>query len=209
MRPVPSITGPTVTLTLQEGLNGYVGTTDTTLDSWEPQVAQGDDNRLRLFYSKPKLTTQMAPAIRFDLSLLPSAAQVQAATLRLYVPSTPLYDLRARVLGLLRPWDENTATWEVAAPGQPWSVPGAFGVGTDRTESAGAWQRIAEGGRWYEFDVTPLAQQWALQRSGNFGVILESGAGDADASVEARFVSREGNGNFRPQLIISYALPGQ
>jgi hypothetical protein len=209
MRPVPSITGPTVTLTLQEGLNGYVGTTDTTLDSWEPQVAQGDDNRLRLFYSKPKLTTQMAPAIRFDLSLLPSAAQVQAATLRLYVPSTPLYDLRARVLGLLRPWDENTATWEVAAPGQPWSVPGAFGVGTDRTEWAGAWQRIAEGGRWYEFDVTPLAQQWALQRPGNFGMILESGAGDADASVEARFVSREGNANFRPQLIISYALPAQ
>ena len=90
-----SATGPAVTLTLQEGLNGYVGTTDTTLDSWEPQVAQGGDNRVRLFYARPpKVTTQMAPVVRFDLSLLPAGAEVRSALLRLYMPSTPPYDLR-------------------------------------------------------------------------------------------------------------------
>lgn len=209
LRPAPGVTGPTITLTLQDGLNSYAGTTDTTLDSWEPQVAQGDDNRLRLFYSKPKLTTQMAPVVRFDLSLLPTSAQVQAATLRLYVPSTPQYDIRARVAGLLRGWDEATATWELAAAGQPWSTPGAYGIDTDRTTWAGEWRRIGEGGQWYEFDVTTPARQWAGQPQGNFGMVLEAGAGDQDASVEARFVSREGNGNFRPQLIISYVLPLQ
>lgn len=209
LRPEPTVTGPTITLTLQDGLNSYAGTTDTTLDSWEPQVAQGDDNRLRLFYSKPKLTTQMAPIVRFDMSLLPASARVQAAMLRLYVPSTPQYDLRARVAGLLRVWDESAATWELAAAGQPWNTPGAYGIETDRTTATGDWQRIIEGGQWYEFDVTSLAQQWAGQPQANFGVILEAGPGDQDASVEARFVSREGNGNFRPQLIISYALPAQ
>ncbi len=206
LRSVSAVTGPTVTLTLQDGLNGYAGTTDTTLDSWEPQVAQGDNNRLRLFYSKSKQMTQAAPVVRFDLSLLPAAAQVQVATLRLYVPATPPYDLQARVRGLLRRWDEGTATWEVAAANQPWNVPGALGDGTDRTTWAGAWQRIIEGGRWYEFDITSLARQWAGQPSTNHGVVLE---GEAEATVETRFVSREGNGNFRPQLIISYALPLQ
>jgi hypothetical protein len=209
VRPAPSVVGPTVTLTLQEGLNGYLGATDTTLDNWEPNVPQGEDNRLRLFYSKPKLATQMAPLVRFDLSLLPADALVQAATLRLYVPSTPQYDIRARASGLLRGWDEASATWELTSPGQPWAAPGASEVGTDRTVWATAWQRVAEGGRWYEFDVTTLARGWASQPQSNSGLILEAGAGDSEASVEARFVSREGNGNFRPQLIISYALPIQ
>jgi hypothetical protein len=202
--------GPTVTLTLQEGLNGYAGTTDTTLDSWEPAVPQGDDNRLRLFYARPpKLTTQMAPVVRFDLSLLPTTAQVQTATLRLYMPSTPLHDVRARAQGLLRPWNEASATWEVAAAGQPWSVPGALGIGVDRTVWASGWQLIAQGAKWYEFDVTPLAQQWASQPQTNFGVILEAGAGDDDASVQALFASREASGSGRPQLTITYSLPAQ
>jgi hypothetical protein len=208
-RPVSTVTGPTITLTLQEGLNGYTGATDTTLSSWEPNAPQGAENRLRLFYSKSNQTTQMSPVARFDLSFMPPSARVQTAILRLHVPSTPPYDIRARARGLLRAWDENTATWEVAAAGQPWSEPGARGDGTDRTEWAGGWQRIAEGGRWYEFDVTPLAQQWAGQSAANYGIVIEAGPGDADASVEARFVSREGNASLRPQLVISYVLPLQ
>jgi hypothetical protein len=209
-RGIPTVLGPTVTFTLQEGLNGYVGTTDSTLDSWEPGTPQGDDNRLRIHYGRPpKLATQMAPVVRFDLSLLPWSAQVQAATLRLYLPDTPTDadELRARAYGLLRPWDEATASWETARAGEAWGQPGAAEIGVDRTEWASDWQRIVEGRRWYEFDLTPLAQEWARQPQSNHGVVFEAGPGEEGASVQALFTSREGSGDFRPQLVISYALP--
>lgn len=205
-----STPGFPVTLTLQDGLNGYAGTTDTTLSYWARTENYGADNRLLLFYSRSQdPSTQKAPVLRFDLDLLPAGAQIKAATLRLYAPLAPSRDLRARVQGLLRPWDELSATWDAAATGQAWGVPGARGDETDRTAWISESQHIVEGSRWYEFDVTPLAQQWGRDRRSNYGMILEAGAGDLDANVEARFISREGNGAWRPQFIVSYVLPAQ
>ena len=205
-----SAPGFAVTLTLQDGLNGYAGTTDTTLSNWERTTSLGAENRLLLFYSQTQEEpTQKAPLLRFDLDLLPAGSRIQAATLRLYVPLAPSYDLRARVQGLLRPWDELTATWDAAAAGQAWDVPGARGEGTDRASWISESQHIVEGSRWYEFDVTSLAEEWGRDRQSNYGMVLTAGAGSFDANVEARFVSREGNGAFRPQLVVSYVLPLQ
>ena len=196
-----------VTFTLQDGLDGYGGTTDTTLNSSEPTMPQGDDEILALFYSrKDQASTQKGPVLRFDLALLPPAAVVQNARLRLYAASTPLYDVRAQVQGLLRPWDEASATWQLATANQHWAQPGASAVGSDRTAWASDVQRIVEGSRWYQFDVTSLVQEWAHSQAGNHGFILSALAGDSDASVEARFVSREGVQSFRPQLVVSYTL---
>lgn len=205
-----STPGFPVTLTLQDGLNGYAGTSDTTLSYWARAENYGADNRLLLFYSRTQEpSTQKAPVLRFDLDLLPAGAQIRAATLRLYAPLAPSQDLRARVQGLLRPWEELSATWDVAATGQAWGEPGARGEEADRTAWMSDSQHIVEGSRWYEFDVTPLAQQWGRDRRSNYGMILEAGAGDFDANVEARFISREGNGAWRPQFIVSYVLPTQ
>ena len=113
-----------VTFTLQNGLDGYAGTTDTTLNSGEPTTAYGNADELEIWYPRQSLGTQKAPVLRFDLSLLPAAADVQNATLRLYVARAREYDIRAEVLGLLRPWDEATASWQLAATGQPWAQPG-------------------------------------------------------------------------------------
>lgn len=149
----------------------------------------------------------MAPALRFDLSMLPVGAVVEQATLRLYMPSTPLHDIRAVVHGLLRSWDERTATWEVAAINQPWALEGAQAIGVDRTEWASPSQQLVEGARWYEFDVTSLSQGWTAEPESNYGLLLNAQAGDSNANVEARFVSREGTAAWRPQLVITYALP--
>jgi hypothetical protein len=202
------LTGPSITLTLQDGLNGYAGTADSTLDSWTPLDRYGADNRLRIFYGRPpRLETQKSPVIKFDLSLIPAQAEVSNATLRLYLSSAPAYDLRVAAQGLLRGWDEAGATWNEAAAGMPWAGPGASAVGSDRTEWASGPQHIVAGERWYEFDVTTLAKEWARDPARNHGVVMTALAGDSDASVEARFTSREGDGRFRPQFVISYALP--
>lgn len=197
-----------VTFVLQDGLNGYVGTTDTTLNSWDPANPYGSSKVLSIFYARPpQISSQMETALRFDLSLLPRNATVEKALLRLYVPATPLYDIRAQVAGLLRPWEEQTATWEEASPNQPWAIPGAGGVGADRTEWVSAAERIVEGSQWYEFDLTKLVREWAANPERNFGMLVSARAGDSNANVEARFVSREGTASWRPQLIVSYSLP--
>ena len=196
-----------VTFTLQDGRDGYEGTTDTTLDSWEPEATRGGDNFLALFYSrKNDGTTQKAPVLRFDLALLPSGAAVQSASLRLYVPSTPLKDVRAKVQGLLTPWDEDTATWQLAADDQTWAEPGAAAVGVDRTNWVSDIQQVVLGSQWYEFDVTSLVQAWARRQTANNGFILSALPGDSDSSVEVDFVSREGTQSLRPQLVVSYTL---
>jgi hypothetical protein len=67
-------------------------------------------------------------------------------------------------------------------------------------------ERIAEGSRWYEFDLTTLVRQWSAIPDSNYGLIVLAAAGDSNANVEARFVSREGTASWRPQLVISYSL---
>lgn len=197
------------TLTLQGGVNGYMGATDTTLDSWEPGVSQGDDSDLRLFYSKTQSTnTRKAPVLRFALDFLPATAVVQSAVIRLYVPKAPSYDLRAVPHGLLRVWSEASATWNEASTGRAWAQPGAQAEGQDYTTWAGAAQRISAGGQWYTFDVTPLASQWVSNPTRNYGLILFAHAGDGDANVETQFASREyPDPNYRPQLVITYGVP--
>lgn len=197
-----------VTFTLQDGLHGYAGTTDTTLNSLNPTMTYGQAEELEIAYAQTAIRTQKAPVLRFDLRLLPLAAEVEGATLRLYATRARQYDIRAEVQELLRPWDEATASWQLAAADQPWAQPGASTVGIDR----GAWvsdhQRLVEGSRWYDFDVTPLVQQWARNQASNNGFIMNALTGDSNQSQGWSFVSREGPASLRPQLVVTYTLPG-
>jgi hypothetical protein len=171
-------------------------------------VAQGGDDLLRLRYSKPPgLSTQMAPLLRFDLALLPAEANIVSAQLRLRLVAPPQYDLRGEVHGLLRPWDEETATWQEPAAGQAWAEAGAQGVGTDHMGWAADTQRVEAAG-WYIFDVTELVKTWVGDPGKNYGLILLAQPGDSQSNVEAGFASRErADLALRPQLVISYWLP--
>jgi len=200
-----------VTLTFQEGVAGYTGTADTTLYSWEPEQVFGNESPLHLFYSKPPgILTPMAPLLRFDLALLPAEANIVHAALKLYMETSPRYDLRAEVHRILRAWNETTATWTVPGTGQTWTEPGAQGMDTDHASLAVATQHITLGQQWYTFDITSLVQSWVKDPGQNYGLILLAQAGDSNANVEALFNSREyADPALRPQLIVSYWLAPQ
>lgn len=208
VRARPTIVTEPITLALQHGVDGYTGGADTTLSAWEPETAYGEDDTLRLFYSRPpKVSTQAAPLLRFDLGLLPTQAQIHHAQLELYLVSAALYDLYGQTHGLLRPWDELAATWQQPAAGQTWGEPGAQGVETDHMAWASDRQHIQEGG-WYAFDVTALVSLWAQDPARNHGLILLAQAGDSNANVEARFASQEHKTPaYHPRLVISYSVP--
>jgi len=198
------------TLTFQQGADGYLGVTDTTLDSWRPTTPFGSDREMRLAYSRPpKITTQMAPVLRFDLGMLPTGAQIIQAQLRLYLMATPRNDLRGEVYALLRGWDQQTATWEQPRTGESWAQAGAQGAGADYAEPGLDTQLIWEGKRWYTFDVTRGVSAWVADPAQNNGLIVMARAGDSAANVQSSFASSDHpNPTLRPQLVVNYRYEG-
>ncbi len=200
-----------VTLVLQHGVDGYSGSADTTLNSWYLDDSFGARPTLKLSYAHPPdASTQMAPLLRFDVSQLPSTAHIADARLSLYLVSSSdsERDLRGQVHGLLRAWDENSATWNQPTDGESWAEPGAQAEGQDHSEWASAAQRVSEVESWYEFDVTEMVSAWAGDPSSNYGLIIMALAGDSEANVTMDFASREGTTlALRPQLAITYSYP--
>ena len=82
----PAPTPEPVSVTFQQGSNGYVGTRDTYLSNWEPQQAFGAATELVLRLNRQTpITTHMAPLLRFDLRSMPPETHVVSATLSLYL----------------------------------------------------------------------------------------------------------------------------
>lgn len=203
--PLPDL----ATLVFQQGVDGYTGTSDTTLSLWEPGRNFGADTRLRLRYTRSgDGSTEMASLLRFDLAPLPGEAFIMEAQLELYLEAIPKYDIRAEAHGLLRAWREDAATWGQAAPGQPWTVGGAGGVGTDHLAEVADLVQIQPVEQWYRFNITNLVRRWVHDPASNFGLVLLARPGDSNANVEAGFASREHDQPMlRPRLTITYYLP--
>jgi hypothetical protein len=203
----PSTPPETATITFQQGADGYAGTTDTTLSSWEPTRNLGNEPVVRLRYDR-SAGTAMTPLIRFDLALLPGEAVVVQATLKLYAAAPPRYDLRGEAHALLRPWSEPSATWEQATAAAPWAVAGAMGSGVDYRQDASDNQAIDVASRGYDFDVTGLVRRWVQDPARNYGLLLLAQAGQGNANTEVGFASRDHETlTLRPQLSVSYYMP--
>ncbi len=137
--------------------------------------------------------------LHFNLSGIPSGALINSATLRLYASartgSTPFSIDLHRVT---QDWTELGATWNEAASPVPWSQ----GPGGSYAPLPVASLPATAGG-WYEWNLTPLVQEWVDAISPNQGVILLST--DVAKSNLLDFDSRE-MGN-PPQLVIDFTAP--
>jgi hypothetical protein len=163
-------TAQETTIILQQGLDGYAGTSDVYLDQLYPGRPQGvqDADNLRV---RSGLHNTL---VRFDLSSLPLGTQVLSATLSLrshYAKSltTPLVVEGYQVL---RPWVDVEATWNGPQEGEQWQEPGCTGAGLDRAYSPFDSQTLIGKDRWYAFDVTGLVGDWVSGAAPNHGVVL-------------------------------------
>ncbi len=202
--PTPTPGRPLYRVKLQEGRNGYTGTEDTTLDRSRPTVNLGNE---------PTLALRALPAgqakhilVRFELNhIIPANAQVEYAWLALNTTSATGPDVYARGYTLLRPWSEQGATWQQAAPGSPWGTGGANGANYDRDARWYGQGWAHKQGEWIRVDVTEALRGWLRDPQRNFGVVLVP---FSYASYGYEFASSEyPDPTRRPMLIVAYTLP--
>lgn len=180
--PVPQTT------TLQPGVAGYAGVDDATLSSWNGgDETLGSSSRVSI-----RPFDVWAGVMRFDLAgAVPAGALIQSATLDLNVLSRSNASNWENVglFTLLRPWDEGRVSWNRASSAIPWTLPGANGIGSDRTDLLLDEQRLDDVGVWESFDVTSAVREWASGARPNNGLILKGRDGSGNVSYD--FASSE------------------
>ncbi|MGC8785986.1 MAG: DNRLRE domain-containing protein, partial [Anaerolineae bacterium] len=188
-------------VTLQQGVLGYAGTTDTYITSSSPSMNFGRQANLRVRDDDSSVSL-----IRFDLSSIPAQASVNQAILRIYpYEQDSTAAMNVKVYRLLRPWVDTEANWEVASAGQLWGAPGANGPGVDREVSPVASQVVSLLKIWYEFDVSDLVRGWVTNPQANYGLLLRA---SGSSSAAYNFASANYPSiSTRPQLVIDYTAP--
>jgi len=190
--PVPSVTptsGPKPLSTV------ITVEADAALNSWSATSNYGYSAFLtvRTFGYK-------RPIYRFSLASLPADATIQRAVFRAKTSGSEGVSLNIEAVGVLRAWNEAQVTWNIAQTGQTWASPGANNTASDRLPSSAAIAAVTGGDRWWEWDVTGLAQDWITGRTPNHGLMLI--CNDASSHNEINFTSKEYG--VPAQLVVEY-----
>lgn len=186
----------------QQGVNGYTGTVDIYLSSWEPN--RNYEGSQQLWVRSDDAWTSL---IRFDVSAIPHGAVIKAATLRLGIVSgTPdERDMDIAVYGIRRPWNPREATWNLARANDPWELAGCNGLTVDRDPQPSDTEVITRTAQRPILTVTELVQRWVSDPASNYGLVLKGGG---TQSGYYAFASSESlNIASRPQLQVIYVVP--
>ena len=210
--PTPTLT-PTITPTpppggsgeasFQEGVGGYGGCQDTTLDPWYANQNHGSEGSLIV-----RANNSFSSLLRYELTSLPTYAVINEATLSLYADSWQTTaetktSLTVGVYEVLRDWAAGQATWANALTGVPWGVPGCSSTTSDRAAVAADEALVNALGQWYDFDLTALVQKWVQNPASNHGIVLKSFS--SPAGVLFRSADHGGMAQ-RPKLVIEYTI---
>lgn len=198
--------GGTVTKAFQNGVaptTSYAGTRDAHISEVAPTTNTGSANPL-VVDGDAGSGKDMYVLFRWDVGAVPPGSTVQSARIKLYVTntSTQTYELYR----LSRTWTETGATWNQAAAGTNWAVPGAKGS-TDRGSTVrGTVTATAAGVVTVTLNSSGVSvvQSWVDSPSGNYGLILA----DAANADSLQFASREAaTASQRPRLEVTYTPP--
>jgi hypothetical protein len=154
------------TITLQDGVDGFAGTSDTHIHKYLPNQNDGASGSLKLKREAYHIL------LRFEVPPPPAGTHVLSSSLELYA-----YDadsggaVEVQVFPILAPWSELEATWNNRTATKEWGEPGCALSGTDRAADALTEGQLNGTGRWYGFDVTMAVQDWAAGGD-NFGFLL-------------------------------------
>jgi acid phosphatase type 7 len=178
---------PSITVSLQEGLNGYTGASDTYVASGRPDINYGSSVTV-LADGADTLNGRLVALLKWTTSSIPKGKIITAVSLQMNVfnSTTDTYDLYAMNLG----WAESTATWSNTDPViNKGALLGSFaplatGVYTVSLNAAGV----------------ALVQSWVNGAANNGLMILDR---DTINGIDIRSSEREAISS-RPKLTITY-----
>jgi hypothetical protein len=229
-----SLAGPAQadTVTFQQGINGYSGTSDTWLGYNDYTENFGNDWDIHVRHDAYATVDDRVTLIRFNLSSLPAHAVITSASLSLlyyddYNISSSDY-LTVSAYRLLKPWTAGTggkdngrtgASWyyQYAYPDTTqWYNGGARGIEQDRRTSPDASVTLYDingSYAWTTFSgssMTASVANWYANPSQNFGWVLDYSA-YSDSMDGAIFHSSDYSTSpadyvWRPKLQIDYTI---
>ncbi len=189
----------TYEVTLQDGVAGYSGTTDTTINAWAPDANTG--SAVDIYVRQPGVKSIL---VQFDLTAITDLAQVDEAEIGFWIPYVGANPVTMEVYELLKSWSESSSTWVQADGSTAWEMPGAMGS-SDRAAAATDAQTVDVAGTWVWFDVSDLAQQWIGDPGTNHGVAI---VGGGRVNAEQQTISSDYPViPVRPQLRLVYQAP--
>ncbi len=216
---------------LQNGSNGYVGTSDNWLDASLPRDNHGASPDLHVQWSGGHSDCVL---LRFDLAgWIPSGASILSATLSLYY--TGAYGFLADDAITIKPYRLQASAWwdESAYDGQTgvgssyrfrdaseifeWTN-GAQGGWYDKVDDLNGTAKIkrADGtpqdatapGSWVTFDVAASVNQWKIGQANNGFLLVATSLQGTAATCYGTFESRnDGAVGYRPKLTIAFEAP--
>jgi len=192
---------PAITVTLQQGLNGYTGAEDTYLYRDVPDAS---------YYTYPLLKVgqkeKAAALLRFDVSSIPSNAVITRAVLQLYAVGWGGADVGMGAYAVLRTTNLNQATWNQAEVGNLWAAAGCDSTTTDRRGNYESPVMTSGISKWYTFPVDSAVQQWVSGTLPNNGLLLRAFLPKYLQAIN--FASSEySTVASRPRLVVTYYVP--
>lgn len=195
--------GVELTMTLQQGFDGYAGASDTHI--YQYSTAQNYSTSATLMVGQNQ---QYASLLRFDLTSIPSAAHITSALLDLYAVgwSPPCASLSVDAYAIVRTTTLSEVTWALAKTGVSWAAAGCNDPITDRRAVAESTVSVMQPGRWYSLSLTQLVQSWSNGSVANNGVLVRGGPDPVNRQVFFFASAEYSDRNLRPRLRLSYHL---
>ncbi|MFV0276935.1 MAG: DNRLRE domain-containing protein, partial [Parahaliea sp.] len=192
------------TVTLQQGVDGYSGTSDAYVYDFFGNANYGARTTLR--DRRARWGGLFRSFLRFSIfqsegGPVPDGATILSASLGLY--KSKVYDHVYRMHPLLVDWQESEVSWNSSGNGVAWASPGAQASGIDYGSTEDAEASTPWGIGWVEFDIAQGVQAIADGRA-NYGWVLHSVSGNGNNKV---FYSSEydNDPSLRPRLTIEYS----
>lgn len=172
------VNGPTREwIAARPGVDGYNGITDTTLNSWPGNETKNFGPATTIAIRGDE---QWHLAFKFVPPVLPPGARVLKARVHMTLISRNNKGTTAATMyRLLRPWDENSATWNNANATTPWAIRGANAVGVDRGDTVISKTRLSidSGEVVWEIDHDVILDLYANPEK-NYGFLFRGEDGD-------------------------------
>lgn len=196
--------GESVAAFFQQGVNGYGGMQDTTIqaDRYLPKGSSAaPQNPLVL---KSDGATMAAALMSWDVSSIPVGSVILSASIQVVVIDSTRNDYE--IYAMQRAWNEATASWTGPFAGGQWERVGALGtrdhsfneIGVMSPRGTGAYNvTLNDSGR-------AIVQSWVDNPSSNMGILVQ----DYAAKDALAFHSSEAaNVELRPKLLVVYRPP--